>query len=40
MGKTVSKQERQTDGRLNDTTSLVHGEIELDSFAIILHKVK
>ncbi len=38
-GKTISKRERQTDDTLKDPTSLVYGEIELDSFAVILNKV-
>ncbi len=38
VGKTASKRERKSDV-LKGVPSLVYGEIELDSFAIVLHKV-
>ncbi len=38
VGKTVSKRERKNDA-LKGVHSLIYGEIELDSFSIVLHKV-
>ncbi len=38
VGKTASKRQRKNEA-LKGIHSLVYGEIELDSFALVLHKV-